>query len=89
MTNKDYISILITNYNKEKFLNKSLQAACSQNFKNYEIIIYDDCSTDDSINIIKKYKKVKLLTNKLKKIDQVHLIKLRVLLRVLKNLKEI
>jgi len=67
LINKNFISILITNYNKEKFLNKSLQAACGQNFKNYEIIIYDDCSTDDSINIIKKYKKVKLLTNKLKK----------------------
>ena len=64
MTNKNYISILITNYNKEKFLNKSLQAACNQNFKNYEIIIYDDCSTDGSIDIIKKYKKIKLLNNK-------------------------
>ena len=66
MKNKNYISILITNYNKEKFLNKSLKSACSQNFKNYEIIIFDDCSTDGSINIIKKYKKVKLLNNKYK-----------------------
>tara|TARA_B100000795_G_C22767242_1_gene426232 strand:- start:646 stop:1437 length:792 start_codon:yes stop_codon:yes gene_type:complete len=64
LINKNFISILITNFNKEKFLNKSLQAACSQNFDNYEIIIFDDCSTDGSIDIIKKYKKVKLLTNK-------------------------
>lgn len=61
---KNFISILITNYNKSKFLDKSLKAACSQNFKNYEIIIFDDSSTDDSINIIQKYKKVKLITNK-------------------------
>ena len=64
MINKNYISILITNYNKEKFLDKSLKNVCNQNFKNYEIIIFDDCSTDRSINIIKKYKKVKLINNK-------------------------
>ena len=66
MINKSYISILITNYNKEKFLDKSLKNVCNQNFKNYEIIIFDDCSTDRSIDIIKKYKKVKLIVNKSK-----------------------
>lgn len=66
MANKHYISILITNYNKEKFLNKSLKNICNQNFKNYEIIIFDDCSTDRSVDIIKKYKKVRLIVNKLK-----------------------
>ena len=66
MINKSYISILITNYNKEKFLDKSLKNVCNQNFKNYEIIIFDDCSTDKSIKIIKKYKKVKLIINKAK-----------------------
>ena len=62
MKNK-LISILITNYNKAKFLDKTIKSICDQNFKNYEIILYDDCSTDDSINIIKKYKKVKLIKN--------------------------
>ena len=61
---KKLTSILITNYNKEKFLKKSLQSVCSQNFRNYEIILFDDCSTDNSINIIKKYTKVKLIINK-------------------------
>ncbi len=64
MINKNYISILMTNYNKGKFLNRSLKTVCGQSFKNYEIIIFDDSSTDDSINIIKKYKKVKLIVNK-------------------------
>ena len=67
MKNKNYISILITNYNKASFLNKSLQSVCSQNFKNYEIILFDDCSTDNSIKIIKKFKKVKLIINRFKK----------------------
>ena len=60
---KNLISILITNYNKEKFLKQSLKSACNQNFKNYEIILYDDCSTDNSISIIKKFKKIKLIKN--------------------------
>ena len=54
---------MITNYNKEKFLKKSLYSVCNQNFNNYEIILFDDCSNDDSINIIKKYKKIKLIRN--------------------------
>jgi glycosyltransferase involved in cell wall biosynthesis len=66
LVKKNYISILITNYNKEKFLNRNLKNACNQNFKNYEIIVFDDCSTDKSVNIIKKYKKVSLIINKLK-----------------------
>ena len=66
MANKNYISILITNYNKEKFLDKSLKNVCNQNFKNYEIIVFDDCSTDRSVDIIKKYKKVRLIVNKSK-----------------------
>lgn len=62
MKKKNYkISILITNYNKSQFLNKSLNSILNQDYKNYEIILYDDCSTDDSLNIINKYKKIKLI----------------------------
>ena len=62
MKKKNYkISILITNYNKSQFLNKSLNSVVNQSYKNYEIILYDDCSNDNSLNIIDKYKKVKLI----------------------------
>ena len=60
------ISILITNFNKSKFLKKSLRSIQIQNYKNYEIIIFDDASTDNSIEIIKKFKKMKLIINKKK-----------------------
>ena len=60
---KNFISILITNYNKEKFLQNSLNSVCNQNFKNYEIILYDDCSNDSSVKIINNFKKVKLIRN--------------------------
>ena len=63
----NFISILITNYNKEKFLNNTLKSVLNQNYSNYEIILFDDSSTDNSINIIKRYKKVRLIINKFKK----------------------
>lgn len=64
---KKLISILITNFNKEKFIKKSLQSIIKQNYSNYEIIIFDDCSTDNSIKIIKNFKKVKIIENKNKR----------------------
>jgi len=64
---KNLISILITNYNKEKFLNKSLQSCLKQNFRDKEIILFDDCSNDKSLEIFKKYPSIKLIKNKKKK----------------------
>tara|TARA_B100000427_G_scaffold253743_1_gene217172 strand:- start:302 stop:1111 length:810 start_codon:yes stop_codon:yes gene_type:complete len=64
---KNLASILITNYNKEKFLKKSIKSCLNQNFKNKEIIIFDDCSNDKSLKILKKFSKIKLIKNKKKK----------------------
>ncbi len=61
------ISILISNYNKEKFINNCLKSVYAQRYKNFEIILYDDNSTDNSLKAIKKFKKIKLLRNVEKK----------------------
>ena len=61
------ISVLITNYNKSKFLHKSLSSVNSQDYKRYEIILYDDCSSDNSIKIINNFKKINLIKNKKRK----------------------
>ena len=58
------ISILITNYNKEHFLKRCLDSVSKQNFKNYEIIMFDDCSDDGSLKIAEKYRKIKIIRNK-------------------------
>ena len=58
------ISILITNYNKENFLKRCLDSVSKQNFKNYEIIMFDDCSNDGSLKIAEKYRKIKIIRNK-------------------------
>ena len=49
--NNPIISIIIPSYNKEDILLKSIRSIQNQNFKNIEIIIVNDCSTDNSSNI--------------------------------------
>ena len=61
------VYILITNYNKGKYIAKAHQSALKQIYKNCEIIVYDDNSTDDSLITLKKYKNFKLVINKNKK----------------------
>ena len=54
---KNAVSILITNYNKSLFLKKTIRSCLNQNYKEKEIIVFDDCSTDNSINILKNFEK--------------------------------
>ena len=48
-------SIIIPNYNSEKWINKCIDSILSQLYSNYEIIIVDDMSSDNSVNLIKQY----------------------------------
>ena len=58
-------SIIITCYNSEKYISQCIESCCNQkNYKNYEIIVVDDGSTDNSKKIIKKYKKIKFINLK-------------------------
>ena len=50
------ISVIIPNYNHSKFLSQRLNSLVNQSYKNLEIIIIDDCSTDNSRYIIDKFK---------------------------------
>lgn len=49
------VSVILTSYNHAKFLRESIESVLSQTYKNYELIIVDDCSEDESWNIIKEY----------------------------------
>lgn len=51
------VSIIIPVYNKEKYLNESISSAISQSYKQIEVIIINDGSTDGSEHIIEKWTK--------------------------------
>lgn len=52
---KDLVSIVLTNFNKEKFVLKQLVSIVSQTYRNWELIISDDCSMDGSRDIIRRF----------------------------------
>lgn len=62
-------SVLITNYNKSNYLNRCINSCLDQNTKKkFEILVFDDCSTDNSLKILKSYgSKISLVVNKKKK----------------------
>ncbi len=49
------ISIIIPAYNTEKYIRKCLDSALSQTLRDIEIIVINDCSTDNTLSIIKTY----------------------------------
>ena len=69
---KKKVSVIVVNYNNEKYLYRCLNSLYNQTNKNFEIIFVDDSSTDNSIQIAKDFlnknniKKFKLLINKKK-----------------------
>ena len=64
--NKVKISVIVNCYNGEKFIFKSVNSILNQTHTNYEVIFFNNASTDNSENIIKKLKnkKIKILKSK-------------------------
>ena len=61
------ISVIATNFNYDKWLRRCLRSLLNQNFTDYEVIIVDDLSTDNSRNILLEYKNypnLKVIFNK-------------------------
>ena len=50
-----FISIVIPTYNSENFITKTLETVCSQTYNNYEVIISDDGSTDDTVETARAF----------------------------------
>ena len=49
------ISVIIPLYNAEKYIGECLDSLLAQTFKNFEVVVVDDCSTDNSSAIVKRY----------------------------------
>lgn len=55
MYNKGLVSVITSTYNKAKYLELTLAGFLGQTYKNFEIVVVDDGSTDDTQDIIKMY----------------------------------
>lgn len=54
--NSKFISIIIPSYNYQNFIANTIESVINQTYDNWELIIVDDGSTDDSLAIIEKYR---------------------------------
>ncbi|MDQ0968500.1 glycosyltransferase involved in cell wall biosynthesis [Flavobacterium sp. W4I14] len=52
------VSIALCTYNGEKYLAKQLDSIFTQTYPNLEVIVVDDCSTDNTLNILSAYQKL-------------------------------
>lgn len=55
MNTSPRITVLMSVYNGEKFLREAIDSILGQTYKDFEFVIYDDCSTDNTADIIKNY----------------------------------
>ncbi|HHL2037255.1 glycosyltransferase family 2 protein [Clostridium perfringens] len=55
---RDLVSIITPVYNAERFLKETIESVINQSYKNWELILVDDCSKDSSEKIIRSYIKL-------------------------------
>lgn len=53
-SNQDLVSIITPTYNSSNYICSALQSVMTQTFQNWELIIIDDCSYDDTLEKVKK-----------------------------------
>lgn len=67
MKEQPTVSVLMTAFNREKYIAESIESVLASTYTNIELIIVDDCSIDNTVNIAKSYKekdaRVKLYVN--------------------------
>lgn len=51
----ELVSIIMPSYNTASFISKTIESVLNQTYKNWELLIVDDCSTDDTDEIVSKY----------------------------------
>lgn len=53
--NQPLISIIMASYNYSQFIERAIESVLNQTYKNWELLVVDDGSSDNSVEIIKKY----------------------------------
>ena len=53
--NNELVSIITPSYNCEKFISDCIESMVAQTYTNWELLITDDCSKDNSVGVIQRY----------------------------------
>lgn len=65
--NNPFVSVVMPNYNGQKFIRQAIESVIHQTYQSFELLVVDDKSTDNSVTIIKEYCKndnrIKLIQN--------------------------
>lgn len=51
------VSVLIPLFNAEKYIEQTLMSICQQTYKDFEVVVVDDCGGDSSVRIVEEYQK--------------------------------
>ena len=59
------VSIIMPSWNTENYIAESIQSVIDQTYKNWELIIVDDCSTDNTDEVVRAFndQRIKFLKN--------------------------
>ena len=49
------VSVIVPNYNYARYLEERIESILAQSFQDFELILLDDCSTDESRSILERY----------------------------------
>lgn len=56
MQGKPLVSVLMTAYNRAAYIGNAIESVLANTYENFELIIVDDCSTDNTLEVIEKYR---------------------------------
>ena len=63
----ELVSVIMPSFNTAKFISETIESVLAQTYANWELIIVDDCSTDNTDEVVKPFltdKRIKYLKNK-------------------------
>ena len=55
MTARPAVSVLITAFNRERFIGPAIESVLVQTFTDFELLVVDDCSTDGTVEVVRRY----------------------------------
>ncbi|WP_315819845.1 glycosyltransferase family 2 protein [Paraflavitalea speifideaquila] len=55
MSEQPLVSILMTSYNRQQYIGEAIKSVLESTYKNFELIVVDDCSKDKTVELAKHY----------------------------------